>query len=129
MKDYNYSGYRAPHTTQERKANIDDGYHRAKRNNLPDIYDDIPNSSYHTKSWKKRRKNKYHGDKYKKYTLEILYDTYLSVYTIISNIERHLEQLDYSYITKFKRVNKRRSKCIITYTGKHIGNWRGATYK
>ena len=57
MRNRNYKPYyRHPKTTQERRAH--QGWRvRAKRTNLPTVYDDI--CVHHEKSWKSRRKKQY----------------------------------------------------------------------
>ena len=54
--------YRNPKTTNERRNSQDDEHLiRPKRNisNLPNSYDDLHNSSYRDRSWKKNKKYQY----------------------------------------------------------------------
>ena len=111
--------YRYPKTTQEKRADTKESreFIRGKRHSshLPSSYDDV--YVKHGKSWKDRRKQKYHIDKVKKYTIKVIcpsgiFDT--SHWHRFHKVEVLIEQLGYRITKSNWRDN------TITYYGKYI---------
>jgi hypothetical protein len=128
----NNNGWRHPKTTSERRQGYDEEhapYIRGVRkpNRLVNAYDDIPVNERGEKSWKSKRKDQYLDKDCKFYHLEIFVENGLTVYENCRRIERHLEQLDYSYKRLFKMLDGN-LLAIIEFRGKHIGDWKGCKY-
>ena len=120
MRSKNYSYFRNPKTTQERRANQDRKYVRGKRlpNSLPNGWDDLCYS--YTNSWKDKRKTQYRaGKRGKKHTIVIKASWHVS-WQLGWKIAEYMEKHNISYT--FDRSKIYSDTTIINYwTNKDIG--------